>query len=175
MVLENTVFILKRVRVVLDQTWTTVYGAHWCSITHWGRVTHICVSKVANMGSDNGLPPGRRQVIIWTNVGILLSGPLATNFSEILIEVYIFSLKNMYMEMSSGNRQSFCLGLNMSTVQSPCNEAIQLGFWMFSFYDYWIFLTTESSFSSQENLTINLVHWVHCYGHQQLWYIFCRI
>ena len=68
-------------------------------LTHWGRVAHICVSKVANIGSDNGLPPGRRQTIIWTNVGILLSGPLATNFSEILIDIYIFSLKKMYMEM----------------------------------------------------------------------------
>ena len=28
--------------------------------------------------------------IIWTNAGILLIGPLGTNFSEILIEIYIF-------------------------------------------------------------------------------------
>ena len=26
----------------------------------------------ANIGSDNGLSPGRRQAIIWTNAGILL-------------------------------------------------------------------------------------------------------
>ena len=31
----------------------------------------------------------RRQAIIWTNAGILLIGPLGTNFSEILI-AYIF-------------------------------------------------------------------------------------
>ena len=37
------------------------------------------------IGSDNGLSPGRRQAIIWTNVGILLIEPLGTNFSEILI------------------------------------------------------------------------------------------
>ena len=29
-------------------------------LTHWGRVTHICVSKLTTIGSDNGLPPGRR-------------------------------------------------------------------------------------------------------------------
>ena len=41
-------------------------------LTHWGRVTHICVSKLTIIGSDNGLSPGRRQAIIWTNAGILL-------------------------------------------------------------------------------------------------------
>ena len=30
---------------------------------------------------------GRRQAIIWTNAGILLIGPLVTNFGEILIEI----------------------------------------------------------------------------------------
>ena len=34
-------------------------------------------------GSDNGLSPGRRQAIIWTNAGILLIGPLGTNINEI--------------------------------------------------------------------------------------------
>ena len=33
-------------------------------LTHWGRVTHICVSKLSILGSDNGLSPGRRQAII---------------------------------------------------------------------------------------------------------------
>ena len=32
---------------------------------------------------DNGLSPGRREAIIWTNAGILLIGPLGTNFSKI--------------------------------------------------------------------------------------------
>ena len=41
-------------------------------ITHWGRVMHICVNKLIIIGSDNGLSPGRRQAIIWTNAGILL-------------------------------------------------------------------------------------------------------
>ena len=59
-------------------------------LTHWGRATHICVSKLTNIGSDNGLSPGRRQAIIWTNAGVLLIWPLETNFSEILIEIYTF-------------------------------------------------------------------------------------
>ena len=71
-------------------------------LTHWGWVTLICVSKITIIGSDNGLSPGRRQAIIWTRVGILLIGPLGTNFSEILIEIYTFSLKKRHLEMSSG-------------------------------------------------------------------------
>ena len=49
------------------------------SLTHWGRVTHICVGKLSIIGSDNGLSPDRRQAIIWTNAGILLIGTLGTN------------------------------------------------------------------------------------------------
>ena len=44
---------------------------------------HICVGKLTIIGSDNGLSPGQRQAIIWTNDGILLIEPLETNFSEI--------------------------------------------------------------------------------------------
>ena len=55
--------------------------------THWGRVTHLCVSKLSSIASDNGLSPGRRQAIMWNNARILLIGPFGTNFSEILIEI----------------------------------------------------------------------------------------
>ena len=59
-------------------------------LTHWGRVTHICIGKLSDIGSDNGLSPGSRQAITWTNVGILLIRPLRTNFSEFLIEIQTF-------------------------------------------------------------------------------------
>ena len=42
------------------------------NLTDRGRVTHICVGKLTIIVSDNGLPPGRRQAIIWTNAEILL-------------------------------------------------------------------------------------------------------
>ena len=67
-------------------------------LTHWGRVTHICVSKLTIIGSDNGLSPDRRQAIIWTNAGLLLIGPLGTNFSEILIKILTFSFKKILFE-----------------------------------------------------------------------------
>ena len=56
-------------------------------LTHWGPVTHICIDNIASIGSGNGLSPGRRQAIIWTNAGISLIWPLRTNFSEILIKI----------------------------------------------------------------------------------------
>ena len=72
---------------------------HWsyasCALTHWGRVTHIYVSKLTVTGSDNGLSPDRRQAIISTNVGILLTEPLGTNFSEILIEIPLWRHSNV--------------------------------------------------------------------------------
>ena len=67
-------------------------------LTHWGRVTHICISKLTIIGSDNGLSPDRRQAIIWTNAGILLIGPLGTNFSEILIEIHEISFQENAFE-----------------------------------------------------------------------------
>ena len=86
-------------------------------LTHWGRVTHICVSKLTIIGSDNGLAPGRRQTIIWTNDGILLIGPLGTNFSEILIGIQIFSFMKMHLKISSAKWRPFCLGLNVLTAE----------------------------------------------------------
>ena len=82
-------------------------------LTHWGRVTHICVGKLTIIGSDNGLSPGRRQAIIWTNAGILLIRPLGTNFSEILIAIETFSFKKMHLKISSAKWRSFCLGFNV--------------------------------------------------------------
>ena len=92
-------------------SYKTVKQTVW--LTHWDRVTHICVNKLTIIGSDNGLSPGRRQAIIWTNAGISLIGPLGTNFSEILIEIETFSLKKMHLKMSSGKWRPSCLGLNV--------------------------------------------------------------
>ena len=82
------------------------------ALTHWGRVTHICVSKLTIIGSDNGLAPGRRQAIIWTNAAILLIRTLGTNFSKILGKIHLISLKKMHLKMSSAKRRLFSLGLN---------------------------------------------------------------
>ena len=88
-----------------------------CLLTYWGRVTHICVSRLNIISSDNGLSPGRRQAIIWTNAGILLIGPLGTNFSENAIEILTFSLTKMRLNVSSAKRRPFLLGLNVLKVR----------------------------------------------------------
>ena len=82
-------------------------------LTHWGRVTHICVSKLTIIGSDNDLSPGRRPPIIWTNAGMLLIEPLGRKFSEILIAIYPFLFKKIHLKMSSGKCRPFCIGVNV--------------------------------------------------------------
>ena len=74
--------------------WTSGGPVHWRinatlgdnELTHWGRVTHICVSKLTIIGSNNGLLPDRRQAI---------------------------SFKKMHLKMSSGKWRPSCLGLNV--------------------------------------------------------------
>ena len=90
-------------------------------LTHWGRVTYICVSKLTIIASDNGLSPGRRQAIIWTNDGILLIWPLGTNFSEISIGIQTFSFKKMHLKISSAKWRPFCLGLNV--LKTWCHDS----------------------------------------------------
>ena len=79
-------------------------------------MTHKYINKLTIIGSDNGLSPDRRQAIIWTNAGILLIGPLGTNFSEIFIGIHKFSFKKMHLKMSSGKCRPFCPGLNVLTL-----------------------------------------------------------
>ena len=76
-------------------------------------MTHTCVIELTIIGSDNGLSPGQRQAIIRTNAEILLIRPLRTSFSEILIEILIFSVKKIRLKVSSAKRRLFCLGLNV--------------------------------------------------------------
>ena len=42
-----------------------------CSLTHWGRVMHICISILSIIGSDNGLAPSHYlnqclNIVNWT-------------------------------------------------------------------------------------------------------------
>ena len=86
-----------------------------CALTPWDWLTHICVGKLTIIGSDNGLSPGRRQAIIWTNVGILLNWPLGTNFGEIVIEIEIFSVKKCIWNCRLPKWRPFCPGVDELT------------------------------------------------------------
>ena len=70
-------------------------------------LVHFLVSKLAIIGSDNGLSPGRRQAIVWTNNGISLIRTLGTNFSELF--------ENVVWEMAV-----VCRGLTMLIIR-VCN------------------------------------------------------
>ena len=82
--------------------------------THWGWVTHICISILTDyIGLDNGLLPGQCQAIIWTDAGILLIRTLGTTFSEILSQIHTLSFRKMHLKMSSVKCRPFCLGLSV--------------------------------------------------------------
>ena len=110
-------------------------------------MTNICVSKPTTIGSDNGLSPGRRQAIIWTNAGILLIGPLGTNLSEILNEIHTFSLKKMHLKMSFGKWRPFCLDLNV---------LIKITLWQ------------NSAISSIKKIEVKIVIWTFCLQNKKL-------
>ena len=44
-------------------TLRTMQMFHHGVLSHWGRVTHICVSKLTIIGPDNGLSAERRQAM----------------------------------------------------------------------------------------------------------------
>ena len=68
-----------------------------------GKFTgHICITKQTLIGPDICLSPDQRQAVIYTNAGILLIGPLGTNFSEILSEIHTLSYKKTHLKMSFG-------------------------------------------------------------------------
>ena len=93
----------------VEQYWTSI------SLTHWGWVMHICISKLTIIGSGKGLSAGQCQAIIWINAGILLIWTLGTNSSEILSKIHTFSFKKMHLKMSA-KWQSICLCLSVLKV-----------------------------------------------------------
>ena len=77
-------------------------------LTHWGRVTHICVSNLTIIVSDNGLSPGRHQSHYPNQCCFIVNWNLRKKFQWIIIEIKTFSVKNMQLKMSSGKWRPFC-------------------------------------------------------------------
>ena len=110
------------------------------SLTHWGRVTHMCVGYLTIIGSNNSLSPGRRQAIISTNAGILLIWPFGTNCSEILIKIHTFSFTKIHLKMSSGKLRPFCFGLNVL----DCNNCLFVVIYTYTaWYNWTISMTND--------------------------------
>ena len=115
-------------------------------LTHWGRVTHICVSKLTIIGPDNGLSPGRRQAIIWTNAAELLIQTLGTNFSEFFSEIHALSFKKMHLKMLSAKWHPFCLGLNVlltlpRKTMSPTHKKVE-----YDWLTVWLHNTADQTY-----------------------------
>ena len=115
---ENVYTMQVRLSIISQKV---VFGRCWFKMmfrgaepysTHWGRVTHTCVSKLTIIASDNGLSPGRRQAIIWTNDGLLWIRTLGTNLSEILSKIDT-------LKMWSAKWRQFCFGINVLKVDRP--------------------------------------------------------
>ena len=88
--------------------WTT-QNIPWSNVNSLRpRDSYICASKIIPLVSDNGLLPGRRQSIIWTNAGILLIGHLVSSFSGILIKINIVHSQNAHEDdsLSPGRRKA---------------------------------------------------------------------
>ena len=116
-------------------------------LTHWDRVTHLCVSNLTIIGSDNGLSPGPRQAIISTNDVMLWIRPLGKNFSEILIEFLTFWFMKIRVDVWSAKWRPSCLGLN---VLMP----VLIGWWQFH-PQYWFL----SNATMGNTCGINGKHW----------------
>ena len=114
---------------------TFTYGSHidtfQLMLTHWGRVTHTCVSKRTIIVSDNGLSPCRRQAIIWINDGTLSIRIIGTYFSEMLIGISTFSLKKLHLKISSAQWRPGVLSrpqcFNTRCWEEECNAGLILG------------------------------------------------
>ena len=87
-----------------------------CSqLTPWGRVTHICASKLTIIGSDKGLSPRRCRAIIWANAANkTLRNIFRWNFVRFKICHWI--KRTWKYRLRNGGRP-FCLGLS---VLIPC-------------------------------------------------------
>ena len=83
-----------------------VYCEKWVptemDITHWGRVTHIYVNKLSHHWC---------QAIILSNVCILSTGAMETNFIETDL------IEKMRFKLSSAKWRYFCLSLNVLTLK----------------------------------------------------------
>ena len=104
----------------LNANCSVMLEEHNSTLTHWGRVTYICVGSLIIIGSDNGLSLGWHQAIIWTNTELLSIRPLGTNQWNVYWNSK-FPFKKVHLKMSSGKCRPFCLGLNVLKQETHIN------------------------------------------------------
>ena len=86
----------------------------------------------------------QRQPNIWINadIGVFSIGHLGTNFTEISITIYAFSLKKMHLKTSFGRRRPFCLGPRVLIHPPPKQDKfaakLQTMIWSANFNGKWL-------------------------------------
>ena len=101
-----------------------VHGSYywWISVGNSERVTSHCLSQWWPSYLTHLVWVTHIWLYIWTNAGILSIRTSATNFSENLSQIHIFSFKKMHFKMSSGKWRPFCLGLNLLRPNDTCSH-----------------------------------------------------
>ena len=86
-------------------------------------MTHIYVSKLSIISSDNGLSPGRRQAIIWTDTGILTLGNKRqwNHNRNLYIIIQENAFENVVREIGDHLSQPRCLNVCMLHVAFVIN------------------------------------------------------
>ena len=121
---------------------TKFHGFEFNSLRQSDAYLHQCISKVTNIGSDNGLSSSRHLAIIWINAEILLIRPLGTNSNEILIKIPNFSFMKMHLKILSAKWRPFCPGGDDLTLK-----------WLGHFFQ------NGNSFSDAVHLMCNIFIW----------------
>ena len=119
-------------------------------------MTHICIGKLTIIGADNGLSPGRRQVIIWTCWNIVnwtLRNKLHWNFnrnSNIFIQEN--ALESVVCEMATILSRPQCVNVRVFAMMYKLSRRIgphYNGTWLYMHKDFVFFLCiTEFSLHS---------------------------
>ena len=117
----------------------STFGAQYfsirrCILTHWSRVTHICVSSATINSAENGLSPGRCQTNIWTNAGMLLIGPISIVQWNLLRNLHNSSRENAFenvvLKMACVlSRLNVKKGNTMTTIRAGLITILQTTCW----------------------------------------------
>ena len=83
------------------------------ALTHWGQVTHIYISKLTTIGSDNGLSHGQCQSHHLNQCWNIVNWTLRNKLQWYLNLNLTFSFKKIHLKMLSGKWRQICLGLNV--------------------------------------------------------------
>ena len=111
---QNLISVVGLLRAIqCDWYWIHRHSTSPTQLTHWGRVTHICVIKLSNHWFRLWLAtwpvPSHYLNQCWNSV----NWTRGTNFNKILMKIQQFSFKKMRLKMSSGKWCPFCLGLSV--------------------------------------------------------------